>query len=144
MKTYVITISKVFPKTHKRAGEPTNFYLKLSRDEKIHTIRANYDLWKKRIDEVNAGIALLSVREWSGKPYNSKQIELYRYFADHGIGVQKLEHPDFFFTAHIENKSVNWGDVAKNDGLSFTDFCDWFKDVQNEPMAVIHFTNFRY
>ncbi len=25
MKTYVITLSKTFPKTHRRAGEPTNF-----------------------------------------------------------------------------------------------------------------------
>ena len=65
MKTYVITLSKRFPTGHNRAGEPTHFWEKFikGRDNysciyrdfwettipKIHTIRANYPLWKKRI-----------------------------------------------------------------------------------------------
>ena len=35
--------------------------------------------------------------------------------------------------------------IAKNDGLSLQDFNDWFKKADlNEPMAIIHFTKFRY
>ena len=34
--------------------------------------------------------------------------------------------------------------IAKNDGLSFSDFCDWFRVRTPEPMAIIHFTGFRY
>ena len=71
MKTYVITLSKRFPTGHNRAGEPTHFWEKFikGRDNysciyrdfwettipKIHTIRANYPLWKKRIAEVERG-----------------------------------------------------------------------------------------
>jgi hypothetical protein len=144
MKTYVLTISKVFPKTHKRAGEPTNFNTKINRREKLHTIRANYDLWKKRIDEVNAGTAMLSVREWSGKPYQTKQVELFQFTAENWIGIQKLENPHTRVGAIIDDQLNSWADVANNDGLSFEDFCDWFKSAKNEPMAVIHFTEFRY
>jgi len=36
-------------------------------------------------------------------------------------------------------------ELAKNDGLSYADFKDWFKgyDLSN-PMVIIHFTKFRY
>lgn len=35
--------------------------------------------------------------------------------------------------------------LAKNDGLSLEDWIEWFKSYDlSEPMAVIHFTSFRY
>lgn len=35
--------------------------------------------------------------------------------------------------------------LAKNDGLSLEDFKAWFKGADlSEPMAIIHFTPFRY
>jgi len=72
-----MSISEYFPKTHKRAGEPTNFVMQISNvfygsfPAKLHTMRQNYSLWKKRIDEVIAGDAILVLFSWSGKPYNS-------------------------------------------------------------------------
>lgn len=56
MKTYVLTFSRRFPGTHPRAGEATNFVEKILGHEKIHTIRSNFPLWKKRIEEVQKGI----------------------------------------------------------------------------------------
>lgn len=36
-------------------------------------------------------------------------------------------------------------DLANNDGLSLNDWLYWFKDYNyKEPMAIIHFTKFRY
>jgi hypothetical protein len=58
--------------------------------------------------------------------------------------LQKLDNPANFVWAEIDGKKCNWEDVAKNDGLSFDDFCEWFKVRQNSPMAVIHFTEWRY
>lgn len=86
MKTYVITLSRHFLANHKRAGEETHFKEKFLLGQgltdydtpsmaKIHTIRANYPLWEKRIKEVQEGRAVLSVRQWTGKPYRSKQVE---------------------------------------------------------------------
>jgi hypothetical protein len=164
LKTYVLTVREYFPKTHKQVGEKTYFEQKIRNNFenvpvmdigysilfKIHTIRANYPLWKNRIDEVNKGNAILSVRYWSGKPYNSKQIEIIQFDKDSGIGVQKIEFDglkndlDLFsidrdpFNASIEN-------LANNDGLSLKDFKSWFKGYDlTEPMAIIHFTKFRY
>ena len=92
MKTYAITLSKHFLTTHKRAGEDTDFKEKFLNGEKIHTIRANYPLWEKRIKEVQEGNAVLS-----------------------------------------------------NDGLSFEDWEDWFRGYDlSKPLAIIHFTKFRY
>lgn len=109
MKTYVIMIAKNFFKGHINAGEPTNFRRKIEKGEKIHTIRPNYDLWAKRIYEVNMGQAILSIREWIEKPYHSKQT------------------------------------IAKNDGLTPDQFNSWFKNYDlSQPMAIIHFTPFRY
>ena len=40
---------------------------------------------------------------------------------------------DFFYT------------LSKNDGVSFIDWLEWFKGYNfNRPLAIIHFTPFRY
>ncbi len=145
MKTYVLTVSKVFPKTHPRAGQFTGFPEDIFLEEKIHTIRANYDFWKKRIDEVTEGKAMLSLRYWSDKPYNSKQITfLDLYKSD--VGIQKIEfdpHLGIFIDDY--DSDINLEEIAKNDGLSLKDFKAWFKGYDlSEPMAIIHFTSFRY
>lgn len=54
MKTYVLTLSKSFPRTHARAGEPTEFQEKFLSGEKTHSIQVHYQLWKKRIKCVGA------------------------------------------------------------------------------------------
>lgn len=146
MKTYVLTVSNYFPKTHARVGESTGFVqnivqLKSGESEKIHTIRGNYELWKKRAESINEGKAILSIRYWSGKPYQSKQVEICTLSS---IGVQKLQDPTNFVYATVDSSTVNWEDLAKNDGLSFDDFCEWFKVRSKEPMAVIQFTDFKY
>lgn len=146
MKTYVLIVSKTFPKTHARAGKSTGFVENINKlftgdCKKIHTIRSNYDLWSNRAKEINAGKAVLSIRYWSDKPYRSKQIEICKLTK---VGVEKLSEPDNFLRALVEDKPIEWGVVAENDGLNFIDFCEWFKTRQKEPMAIIHFTNFRY
>lgn len=68
MKTFVITLSKTFPRTHIHSGRETNF-------------------------------------------------------------------------AHLLGNGLN----LTEDGLSFSDWYDWFRKVDlRQPMAIIHFTKFRY
>lgn len=141
MKTYVLTVSEKFPATHPRKGEATDFVMKIARMEKIHTIRGNYQLWKKRADEINAGRARLSVRVWTGKPYRSKQREV---LAFEGIGVQCAEITLLGLFIDGTDSDVTFNEIAKNDGLDFQDFKDWFKGPWVDPKAIIHFSNFRY
>ena len=160
MKTYVITLSRYFPVKHSKAGEPTQFRdafyagMVFNRGSeslyvrpKLHTIRANYPLWEKRIKEVQEGKAFLSVRMWSGKPYWSKQIEIARLTAANGVGIQRLRFlGDNFNGGYIRN-GVYPSDkiLAKNDGLSLADWEEWFRDYDlSKPLAIIHFTKFRY
>ena len=165
-KTYVITLSRNFPARHPEAGKPTYFDKKVlnavweahrcttqfpSVGNKLHTIRANYLLWEKRFKEIRANRAILSVREWTGKPYCSKQRVICNLTAADGIGLQILEfelkekgvrHLDL---ATIDGKWANTEDVAQNDGLTFPDWLAWFRSYDlTKPMAIIHFTNFRY
>lgn len=165
MKTHVITLSQVFPVTHIRKGEPTGFKdkflaaIKQLEGEwwKLHTIRANYELWKKRFDEIAAGNACLSVRQWTEKPYRSKQVELARLTREDGIGLQELYFPsnclrfaivdtkEHFFTIDSEYEECHFKTLAHNDGLSFDDWKEWFKGYDlSKPLAIIHFTKFRY
>lgn len=159
MKTFVLVVSRVFPTTHKRAGEETWFVesikhnLRMECDipfpsGKIHTIRSNYEFWKKRIKQVQKGEAILSIRYWSGKPYHKDdngigQVEICQLDKDSGIGVQLLE----FNGLHgiINGEWITPDILAKNDGLSYPDFKEWFKKYDiSKPMAIIHFTKFRY
>lgn len=157
VKTYNIMLSRVFPVTHPKAGQETGFAPKVMAAinnmpcylKKLHTIRANYDLWKKRIDEVMAGEAELCLRQWTGKPYRSKTVVIKRLRCDDGIGIQKLriyEHePLPVVYADRYTTPVDWQELAANDGLSLSDWREWFKDYDlSQPMAIIHFTPFRY
>jgi hypothetical protein len=148
-KTYVITLSKTFPTTHPRAGEPTNFAENLGKT-KLHTIRGNYELWEKRFKQIDAGEACLSIRQWAGKPYASKQVEIANLKKEDGIGIQKLDFyhgstTDSLFYPTIDGKPSDSTELAKNDGISISDWVSWFKGADlSKSMAIIHFTNFRY
>ncbi len=168
MKTYVITLSQVFPTGHKRSGEPTKFRAAFQSGQtcskckkrnpamctgecfsglKIHTIRANYPLWLKRITEVQQGKAVLSIRQWTGKPYRSQQKELARLTMEDGIGLQRLTFSREMCNFEVDSKgyAIHAGTLAKNDGLSYNDWVEWFKDTAlSQPLAIIHFTKFRY
>lgn len=52
MKTYVIILSKTFPKSHPLSGQETGFGSSFKSGQKIHTVRGNYPMWKKRFEEV--------------------------------------------------------------------------------------------
>lgn len=174
-------VSRTFPATHYRKGEETFFPEKIKvalnnkdnmetykdsfqifygHDPKLHTIRANkkgtaFENWSKKVKEVQEGNAILSLRYWSGSPYNykkdgSKQVEFAQLDKDSGVGVQKLEFPfnDILRPFNRLNEKINGISIAKlsmNDGLSFDDFKEWFKEYDlSKQMVIIHFTKFRY
>ena len=94
---------------------------------------------------------MLSIRQWTGKPYRSKQIEIATLTSKNGIGVQKL----IFVGNDIMLPVVEYGGnkfrsmdryrLASNDGLSFKNWVDWFRGYDlSKPMAIVHFTKFRY
>ncbi len=173
-KVYVLMLSAAFPKTHSNRIYPTYFKERfllgqgcpdcsvpqdLSGENisncnscvracsfpKLHTIRANYPLWEKRIKEVQGGRAVLSIRQWTGKPYRSRQIEIAWLTAANGVGIQKLELTNDFTECIVGDHRYSYVSVAKNDGLHPADWLDWFSCYDlSKPMAVIHFTKFRY
>lgn len=141
-------------KGHPKAGQPTNFKEKFLNGEKIHTIRGNYELWKKRLDEVRGRKAILSIRQWEGMPYRSKQIEIAKITSVSGCGVQyinlwKPNEDQIYWQINDRKVKEAFNEVAKNDGLDIEDFRRWFipkKDTKYFYFegAIIHFTPFRY
>jgi len=159
MKKYVITLAKTFQKGHPKQGEETHFRehvlqaIESPRDftgnikysVKVHTIRTNYPLWEKRIKEIQEGKAVLAIRQWSGLPYRSPQEDIIELT---NVGIQKLEFTrlGFSFRPLIDgNLYACFSSVARHDGLTYIDWLDWFEKVDiTKPLAIIHFTNFRY
>lgn len=128
----------------------------LNYDQKLHTIRSNYPLWEKRMKEVHVGRAVIELFYWEGKQRHkgSKQIVFATLDKDSGCGLQEI-----IFIGKIscvvggykETKDdlvgniIHAKEIAKNDGLSIDDFKAWFKSYDlSKPMAIIHFTKFRY
>lgn len=142
----VITLSKTFPAYHPRAGEQTGFADAFLSGRKIHTIRENKEGYYKDGD-------IVSVRQWSGKPYASKQVVL-----RDGICVSVLPIIIDFNDSNLSIRVrpslgasfsfVDPSTVAENDGLSLDDFVAWFNPhgLQNLTLnySIIHFTDFRY
>lgn len=148
-KKVILILCKVFPVNHSRAGEPTGFEDKLKSGEKKHTIRFNAkDVWDERYKGVSSGKKYLSVREWTGRPYNSEQRELARYDR---IGLQHITMTygadDAVPQAWVDDKKVPVELLAQNDGLSVQDFVEWFFGSSKSNVfegVIIHFTDFRY
>lgn len=163
IKRYRLGVSRNFPITHPKKGQPTCFFDKITNAlipnsggcKKLHTCRANYPLWERRMKEVQAGRAVIELFYWSGKPYHKDengigQVVFATLDKDSGCGVQKLLFQECNLLAPIASeedwyKGLTLEELAENDGLSFENFEAWFKgyDLSN-PMAIIHFTSFRY
>lgn len=138
------------------ACEICDYEFECAISKKLHTIRGNYPLWEKRMKEVQEGRAVTELFYWSGKPYNSPQVVFATLDKDSGCGVQELKfvwkdinHPWLYSEEIASGSSVcghfSINDISKNDGLSLEDFKAWFKGYDlSEPMAIIHFTSFRY
>lgn len=153
MKRVIIVLSRVFPTYHPRRGEPTRFIEGLG-TRKLHTIRSGYDLWKHNLDKVIGSDFVLSVRQWTGKPYNSKQEEVAR-FAGNSIGYQRIsmtyDPTTDELKAVIDGKRfTDLETLARNDGLTLQDFKAFLfgatksLDIQLFQGIIIHFTGFRY
>jgi hypothetical protein len=167
----IITLSKTFLKGHLKAGQQTNFREKLlhgigcpdcnkergiscyycvrGAKAKIHTCRSNYEYWKKKIDRLKDVNGVLSVRQWSEKPYHSPQ-EIIIDIPASEIDVQELtffkdRDGSILWCPSIDGKFIPFETLANNDGLSLADFKSWFKNYDlSQPMAIIYFTKFRY
>lgn len=166
MKTYVLMLSRAFMVGHPKDGLPTEFEDAVKEGRKIHTIRCNFPFWDKRIKEIQNGEAKLSIRQWIGKPYRSKQREIAQLTAQDGIGIQRAvitryewdenNMRKFRYWICAEGKEIELDDIARNDGFFHTtDFLSWFNPAINKQdsdeegwrhleLAIIHFSPFRY
>lgn len=155
MKTVVLTLSSRFPGYHARRGQPTRFAENVVSGRKVHTIRSGYDRWKHNLDKVIRGDFSLSVREWSGRPYNSPQVERTSYCGP-VVGYQRIQmnyEPQQDKLEILIDGRPFGGDVgiiAGNDGLSVEDFMRWmfpgtrYSNCQTFDGIIIHFTPLRY
>jgi len=108
-------------------------------DGKIHTIRENYEYWKRFEGKE---VALFT---WEGKPYHSKQ----KVFCVKRImSVQEIWYGFGFFREPKTMKPLmNNALLAINDGFeNLDDLFLWFANGSYKPgkMAILHFTDFRY
>jgi len=107
-------------------------------ENKIHTIRANYDYWKKFEGQE------LALFTWEGKPYRSGQKV---FCVKRLVSVQeviKSEVADFFLSEN-DDAPIPKGLISKNDGFNESyQFIDWFINYPYGKYAILHFTDFQY
>lgn len=114
-------------------------------EPKIHTIRDNYPYWAS-VFERNM---LLSIRQWSGKPYKDPQEKLID-LEPGKWGIQRITmiNGQNGLEAFVNEKSIDIDTLAANDGLSRADFEAWFAPHFKRKNVfygmIIHFTDFRY
>lgn len=144
----VITFSTKFPSYHLKAKQSTFFVEKILNGlNKLGIETEGDNIWWtdefcENIDNEIEGLKYCTIRKgnrwkvgdkfsprvWSGKPYNSKQIiiapdieikKVYDIVIDTGVELWMDIYINGFDRCNNE-------EVAKNDGLSLTDFFDWF------------------
>jgi len=105
---------------------------------KIHTIRQNYEYWKRFEGQ---DVALFV---WEGKPYRSRQKV---FCVKRIVSVQAIyfqNRREIYW--HDENcEIIKIRKLSANDGFeNWHDFCAWFSNYKSGKMAILHFTDFRY
>ena len=157
MNTVVVMLTKEFFKGHPMAGKPTNFSTLVKQGKKIHTCRDNHDYWAGKIEALKKNGGVLSIREWSGKPYRSNQNVIMDVPASE-VHVSTLElhriitvYNEKRYYATIGGKPISMAKLAGNDGFNFqTDFeafLDPIFDMRGADvvkLAIIHFNSYRY
>ena len=165
----VITFSRVFPKYHPRAGEPTYFVEKIwesiglpdkgysfnSPDEYMNFIRGDSAVIFEKHHTIRKGNRWkvgdkFSPRIWSGKPYQSKQIiiapdiEIKKVW-DIEIINQKIIINGVYFGEYAKGfYDDNVTTLANNDGLSLIDFENWFGDKFFQGQIICWNDNIKY
>lgn len=145
----VVTLGKYFGPKHPRKGQETGFIAKVADGRKVHTCRSNYGYWRAKIEKITATGGVLSVRQWSAKPYRSPQ-EVITEIPAGIVGVQRLalrrerrvinhyaEEQDkpiatatyYDYTAEVDGHPVPLEILAENDGLTVDDFKAWFAPI---------------
>ena len=153
-KQVLIILSKLFPLYHKRKGQETHFAESLKSGMKIHTIRTNYDRWKHNLDKVINGGFKLSIREWSGRPYNSRQNEIMSVSGER-VGYQRISMTYDPMSDELKvvidgRRFTDIERLANNDGLSLDDFKQFIfgatKSTEKQLFQgiIIHLTEYRY
>ena len=139
----VITFSRVFPKYHPKAGQPTYFIEKIWQasssecvyerpglmDEMVNFIRRGSELIWPKYHTIRKGHwwkagDKFSPRVWSGKPYNSKQLIISK-----DIEIVKVWDISINNTYKVNGKNQSFAHlevIAHNDGLEVYDFLHWF------------------
>lgn len=149
-----IMCSRHFPKGHPKAAQPTYFVEKIwngFRDETF-SLPDNFDIWTTNYVGLLKGDYLnsmdvreikhhtirpgsrfkpgdmVSLRVWSDKPYRSKQIEFAQVEVKKVRGIEiKIINGVIGIT--VDGKTmmgVAGPRIAKNDGLEWLDFVNWF------------------
>lgn len=156
----VVILSKDIFARGKKASAPSFFERKVKNGSKRHTVRANFDYWKQKIERLKEQGGTLSLRQWSGKPYRSSQETILEIPASM-VEVQRLslvrlqtetkKGTFYSFLAKIDGTRYPLETIARNDGLTEEEFTEWFNPFFDEveyatplAFAVIHFTTFRY
>lgn len=141
MKTFILSISRLFMQPHPRVGQITYFKEKITNGTKIHTIRTKSDHWKHCISQVRSEQGFISLRQWRAEPYRSKSDEFLKLYECDFEMIDKINGKWFI------NKSTNEVNVLQlclNDGLTIDDFNGWFPEANYTNLIIIHFTDFRY
>lgn len=145
VKRHRLIIDKFFPEWHSRSGQPTHFGSKitgLSNHVKIHEISADYSGWMKIIEEVNAGKAKMTIcyREIRNMEMCDTKIR--------SLSNLKMQIGQFLSPVSagmkVEDKIIPIAVLAKNQGLSETDFLEWYKYYADKTVGIMHFTDFEY
>lgn len=160
----VITVSRNFPAYHIKAGEPTYFIEQIYNDvfagcafvlELLKELNPKIDI--EILDKLNDSLDVdvtdlkrhtirkgkrwkngeeASLRIWSGKPYNSKQIEFARVkltVIDFEIKEDDADEPSIYLNGkhYAQIGATDSIKIANNDGLMLDDFKSWFRYPKN-------------
>ena len=117
---------------------------------KIHTIRKNYEWWKRYEGQ---DVALFT---WEGTPYRPgskhKVFCVKRIVSVQEVYFRRDKNDIGFFLTNDDLHPLDF-QISYNDGFhdewgcdDFSSFLAWFRKKEYKPgkMAIIHFTNHRY
>ena len=129
-----------------RAGVVTRFKEHVLDGTKHHAVLPNFDIWNRRMKEIEAGEAALEIAEYARSPISS--VPFLRLTIEDGIGLQLIKFRSDGMVYEIDGMhSAGFNDlVPDNEGLPALYFRNWILHSEKlyEPFEIVHFGKFRY
>jgi hypothetical protein len=143
-KEILLSVPDTYPTWHSRYGEDTHFASKIKGvllPVKIHALKSGVTFWESACRKLATGNYSLRIVYLEDRPQGKVYCPITKGKTLH---TQRARYDQSGRQLLVEGKPVPVETVARNEGLTCSDFMEFLEKYDKMEFVIVHFTDFRY